>query len=380
MAVHIDFNSSAGPSLGVEWELELVDRDSRQLASAATDILGELGEGHPDNSHPKAKHELFECTIEIITGVCQTVDEACRDLATTLAEVATSADARDLGLMCSGTHPFSNWAHQTISPNPRYFKLVQDMRWVAERLQIFGVHVHVGVKSPEKVVAIANALSFYIPHFLAVSASSPFWSGHDTGLASSRSKVFESLPTAGLPEPIENWTDFERYMETLVTAQAISTVREVWWDVRPHPDFGTVELRMCDGLPTLAEVAGIAAMGQSLVDWFDTLIDRGYTLPVTPTWIVRQNKWRAARHGLDAELIVDQHGKRVHVREAVTDLIEELAPSARRLGCRDELDSVRQILERGASYERQRAVVTGGGELIDVVDSLMAEIEKDAPA
>jgi glutamate---cysteine ligase / carboxylate-amine ligase len=377
--VRIDFNSSEGPSLGVEWELELIDCETRELASSASEILGELGKGHPDGEHPKAKHELFECTIEIITGICSTVTEARDDLQASLDEVTAQARARDLGVMCSGSHPFSSWYDQTISPNPRYVRLVEEMRWMAERLQIFGVHVHVGVKSPEKVVAIDNALSFYIPHFLALSASSPFWSGHDTGLASSRSKVFEGLPTAGLPEPLTNWTDFERYMETLVSAEAIGTVREVWWDIRPHPDFGTVELRMCDGLPTLSEVTAVAALGQSLVDWLDMMMDRGYTLPTPPTWIVRQNKWRAARHGLEAELIVDEHGKRVHVRDALVELIEELRPAARRLRCDEELERVASVLDRGASYARQRAVVANGGTLLDVVDSLMSELEKDEP-
>ena len=375
--MRIDFNSSPGPSLGVEMELEIVDRRTRELVSAATDILGELGQGHPDGVHPKAKHELFECTIEIVTGVCSTVAEARRDLEATLAEVRSQAALRGMALLCSGTHPFSSWADQTISPNPRYFKLVEEMRWMAERLQIFGIHVHVGVRSPEKVVSIANALSFYIPHFLALSASSPYWSGHDTGLASSRSKVFEGLPTAGLPEPIENWTDFERYMETLVCAEAISTVREVWWDIRPHPDFGTIELRMCDGIPTLTEVTAVAALAQSLVDRLDALIDHGTTLTAPAPWIVRQNKWRAARHGLDADLIVDGHGARVHVREQIAELVEEVTPAARRLGCLEELGAVSQILDRGASYQRQRDVVEAGGTLPDVVDALIDELDSD---
>jgi carboxylate-amine ligase len=245
---------------------------------------------------------------------------------------------------------------------------------MAERLQIFGVHFHVGVRSAEKAIAISNALAFYIPHFLATSASSPYWDGRDTGLASCRSKVFEGLPTAGLPEPIESWDDFEAFMETLVTAEAISTIREVWWDIRPHPDFGTVELRMCDGLPTMTEVAGLAALAQSLVDWLDSLMDRGYRLPVAREWIVRQNKWWAARYGLNADLILDAHGTRRPMREAVGDLIEELTPTARRLGCHEELGSLRRTLESGSSASRQRRVVADGGSLVDVVDLLVREM------
>lgn len=370
--MHIAFNASDGPTLGVEVELEVLDASTRQLASAATDLLTELTGG--SGEHPKAKHELFECTVEIITGICTTVGEARHDLEGTLAEVSALATKRDLALMCSGTHPFSSWRDQTISPNPRYARLIEEMAWMAERLQIFGVHFHVGVRSAEKAVAISNALAFYIPHFLAASASSPYWNGRDTGLASCRSKVFEGLPTAGLPEPIESWDDFEAFMETLVSAEAISTIREVWWDIRPHPDFGTVELRMCDGMPTMSEVAALAALAQSLVDWLDSLMDRGYQLPVAREWIVRQNKWWAARYGLDGDLIVDAQGKRRPMREALSDLIEELTPTARRLGCADELGSLRKTLESGSSAARQRRVVAEGGSLIDVVDSLVAEL------
>jgi len=381
--VHIDFNSSPGPSLGVEVELEIVERSTGGLASAATDVLGELGAGHPGGEHPKAKHELFECTIEIVTGVCTDVAEARRDLQGTLDEVTAAADRRGLDLMCSGTHPFSDWQDQVISPNPRYARLVEEMQWMARRLQIFGVHVHVGIRSPEKVVAIAGALAGYIPHFLALSASSPYWAGVDTGLASSRSKVFEGLPTAGLPAPLETWDDFERLMETLVSSDAISTIREVWWDIRPHPDFGTVELRMCDGIPTLSEVAAVAALAQCLVSHLDTMVDRGFTLPRHHDWILRQNKWRAGRHGLDAEVIVDEHGRLQPLRAAITELLEEMKPVAERLGCPDELGRVAGIVDGGASYERQRAVVPSGAsgatDLRPVVDLLVAELASDRP-
>src|SRR3989442_169449 len=208
-------------------------------------------------------------------------------------------------LMCSGTHPFSHWVRQAISPDPRYRTLVERMQWPARQLQIFGVHVHVGVRSAEKAVAISNALCAYIPHFLALSASSPFWLGQDTGLASSRAKIFELLPTAVLPYQLSRWSEFEEFMTTLVAARAIDTIREVWWDIRPHPDFGTVELRIFDGLPTLSEVAAIAALSQSLVEWMDSLADRGFALPHPRQWVVRENKWRAARYGVDAEIIVD---------------------------------------------------------------------------
>ena len=378
--MQIPFQSSERASLGVEWELQLVDRETRELSAGAVEILEEI---RPEGAeeHPKAKHELLQSTVEVITGICGTVGEAKADLAGTLAEVVAAADRHGLGLICAGTHPFTDWQTQQISPKDRYRKLVEEMQWLARRLQIFGVHVHVGVRAPEKAIPIVNALTAYIPHFLALSASSPYWKGSDTGLASARSKVFESLPTAGLPYELSGWDRFEEYMDTLISTHAIESVREVWWDIRPHPDFGTVELRICDGLPTLDEIGAVAALSQCLVEQFDSQLDRGYTLPTPAGWVVRENKWRAARHGLDAQIVVDDKGTVRPVRRAITDLVEDLEPTARRLGCADELADVERILSVGSSCQRQRAVASAhGGDLRAVVDSLLAELRDGLPA
>ncbi|HYY79137.1 MAG TPA: glutamate--cysteine ligase [Actinomycetes bacterium] len=375
--MRIDFRSSERSSLGVEVELELVDQETRELRGEASELLPLLGRGHPNGEHPKAEHELLESTIEIITGICATAEEARQDLAGTLGELAPLVEARGLAMLCSGSHPFSDWTKQQVSPDPRYAQLVEDMRWMARRLQIFGIHVHVGVRSAEKAIAIVNALTAYIPHFLGLSASSPYWKGADTGLASSRTKVFEGLPTAGLPDQLSGWDQFEQLMRTLIAARTIRTIREVWWDIRPHPNFGTVELRICDGLPTLGEIATVAAMSQCLVEQFDTLIDRGYTLPVPKGWIIRENKWRAARWGLDAQIILDDSGRLQPLRAAIEELVDELGPVARRLHCGEELRHALAIMERGPSYIRQREVVASGGTLIDVVDTLVDELRTD---
>jgi len=371
--MNIDFQSSERASLGVEMELAIVDRETGELVSVASEILPTLYE----QGHTKAKHELLECTVEIITDVCTTVGEAREDLQGTLDALRVQTDRRNLEIMCAGTHPFSDWAKQQISPDPRYHELIEEMQWLARRLQIFGIHVHVGVRSPEKAIAISNALAGYIPHFLAMSASSPYWVGVDTGLASARSKVFEALPTAGLPYQLDGWPEFEQFMTTLVCANAIRTIREVWWDIRPHPNFGTIELRICDGAPTMSEVAAIAALGQCLVDWMDGLDDRGYTLPRYSPWIIRENKWRAARHGMDAEIVIDEGGGLRPLREAIDELVEELGPTAKRLDCEKELLFVKQMAAR-PSYVRQRAIVADGGTVVDVVDALVNELRQDA--
>jgi carboxylate-amine ligase len=377
--LQIDFHHSERSSLGIEMELAIVDRATGELASAASDMLESLGRGHPDGAHPKVKHELFECTVEAITGVCATVSEARADLGSTLAEIATEADARGLAMFCAGSHPFSRWRDQVVSPDPRYHDLVAEMQWTAHRLQIFGIHYHVGVRSAEKAIAIANALTATLPHLLALAASSPYWEGHDTGLASCRTKVFEALPTAGLPYRLADWAEFEEFMATLVNAEAIRTIREVWWDIRPHPVFGTVELRMCDGVPTLREVITLAAVAQSLVELYDRRLDAGEELPSPREWVVRENKWLAARHGIDARLIVDDAGNRRPARDEIAQLVDELTATARDLGCADELTGVCDILEHGPSYERQRQIVRDGGTLVDVVASLVRELATDTP-
>ncbi len=370
--MHIDFTSSRRASLGVEWELELVDLETRQLASASDDILASMS---PDGEHPKAKHELLQSCVEVITGICQTVAQAREDLAHTVAEVTKAADERNLGVMCSGTHPITDWATQRITDNARYALLVERNQWMARQLQIFGVHVHVGVRAPDKAMPIVNGLLSYLPHFLALSASSPYWIGSDTGLASYRSKVFEALPTAGLPYQLSGWPAFEKYMEALISSHAIESVREVWWDIRPHPGFGTVELRICDGLPTLDEIVCVAALAQCLVERFDRQLDHGYTLPEPRPWLVRENKWRAARYGLDAEIVIDNTGSLQPVTEAITDLVDDLLPIARRLDCERELESIPRLIQCGASYQRQRAVAAANnGDLAPVVDSLIAEM------
>jgi carboxylate-amine ligase len=280
-------------------------------------------------------------------------------------------------LACAGTHPVSDWRDAKMAPIQRYAELVEQLQWLGRRIQTFGVHVHVGVRDGNKAIPVVNALAAYLPHFLALTASSPFWGGHDTGLASSRAVIFGGLPTSGPPQPLADWSEFEEYMDTLLRAGTIRSIKEVWWDIRPHPDFGTVEIRMFDGVPTLREIGMVAALSQCLVQQFDTQLDRGYRLPTPPAWVVSDNKWRATRYGLDATVITDDAGFTAPLRDELFELIRELEPVADRLGCSKELDVISEVLEHGASYERQRALVADGGGLEDVVDALVTEFAED---
>lgn len=376
--MHIDFARNERPTLGIELELTLVDNETRALASAATPLLDELAAGRPEG-HPKAKHELFECTVEIITGICSTVPEARADLEATLTEVRAAANRRGLSVVSSGTHPFSSWRDQQVSPAERYHELIAELQWTARRLAIFGAHFHVAVGSGERAVAIANELRTYLPLLLALSASSPYWDGDDSGLASSRSKVFEGLPTAGLNPHLADWDEFQDLMGTLVQAECIRTIREIWWDIRPHPDFGTVELRMCDAPSTMTEVAALAALGQSLVCWIDEHLEEAPVIDRGREWTVRENKWLAARHGIDGHLIADAQGNRRPTVDLIDDLVTRLGPTANDLGCAAELEQVRTILEHGPGYRRQRAIRAAGGSPLDVVDALVRELATDQP-
>jgi len=373
----VQFQASAGASLGIEVELALVDADKGGLLCIAPEVLADVSAPYESGEHPKIKKELFECTVEVITGVCRTVAEARADLAASMREVQSAAAPLGAGIIGAGLHPFSPWHELTRSHGERYDRLVETIAWPARRLVTHGVHVHVGVRSGDKAVATVNALSGYLPIFLALSASSPYWHGQDTGLASTRTKIFEAMPTTGLPPHLESWNDFNVFLDTMITAGSIETVREVWWDIRPHPGYGTVELRMCDAMPTLRETSAMAALAQCLVKSFDEMIDRGESPPVPREWVRRENKWRATRWGVEADLVVDDEGHTRSLVDVVDDLVEDLAPVAAELECSAELADLVWIARNGPSYVRQRHMVAAGAGFDDVVAALREELWQD---
>ncbi len=371
--MEIAFTRNERATIGVELELMVVDRETGELANVASKLLAELGEEFDDGLHPKAKHELFECTVEIITGICENPDQARADLQATLDELRQVAGSHGYDLISSGSHPFGRVTDQIVSPSERYAQLIEDMQWAARRLLIFGTHVHVGVRDGETAIATANALQRQLPLLLALSASSPYWESADTGLASARTKVFESLPTAGLPPQLEGWSDFEAFMRTLIVSGCIKTIREVWWDIRPHPEFGTVELRMCDAVANLDEAAALAAISQALVVEIGERLEAGEEVRKPREWTVRENKWLAARYGMDARLIVDDAGTRRPVRDLVAEMIDELRPIAQRYGADAHLDRALTMADQ-PGYVRQRDVLRTGGSPADVVRRLADEL------
>ena len=371
--MQISFAQSERSTLGVEWELALVNKSTGDLVQIADDVLRELGTD--GDEHPQITHELLLNTIELVSRVHHRVDETVDDLRELIALVQAVTDPLDVELMCAGTHPSAQWFDQQVTQNDRYDRLVERTQWWGRQMLIWGIHVHVGVENRDKVLPLVNGLLSYFPHLQSLSASSPFWGGAKTGYASNRALMFQQLPTAGLPYQFGSWANYEQYVQDLVTTGVVRDYTEVRWDIRPSPHWGTVEMRACDGLSTSEEISAVAALIQCLVEWLSTRIDNGEQLQNLQPWFVRENKWRAARYGTDATIIVNPAGDQRPVTDDIRDVLVTLAPVADRLGCAADLDRVNLILDNGASYQRQlRVAEASGGSLQAVVSSLTREL------
>jgi carboxylate-amine ligase len=371
--VRIDFRGSPEPTLGVEWELALVDRRTRDLRNDASHLFARA---KPRLADPDRLHkELLKNTVELVTGVCGTVEEAMTDLRTTLAAAVAAGDELDIDLYGAGTHPFASWTGQQLTEGHRYEELINRTQWWGRQMLIWGVHVHVGLPERDRVMPVLSALLNYYPHLQALSASSPIWAGVDTGYASNRALMFQQLPTAGLPFQFETWGQFESFAQDQMTTGVIDELSEIRWDVRPAAHLGTLENRVCDGVSSVDDLAALVALVHCLVVDLDTRLAAGEELPTMPPWHVQENKWRAARYGLDAIVILDAQSHERLITEDLAELLVRLEPVAERLGCLAELASVADIPKRGASYQRQRAVAARtGGDLVAVVDSVVREL------
>ncbi|MDY7544272.1 MULTISPECIES: glutamate--cysteine ligase [unclassified Cryobacterium] len=370
----IEFARSARSTIGIEWEIALVDRTTGDLVCIADEVLEAL-RGPDGSPHPHITGELLLNTVELVSGVHTTVAGAVADVYGQVDEVRAITDPRGVDLICSGSHPFGQWFDQEVTDKERYHKLIDRTQWWGRNMMIWGIHVHVGIEDRDKVIPILNGLLGYLPHLQALSASSPFWAGIETGYASNRAQMFQQLPTAGLPWILEDWASWEQYVEDMTRTGIIDDMTEVRWDIRPSARWGTIEIRACDGVSTATELGAIAALIQCLVEWMSTEIDAGRPVPSMQPWFVRENKWRASRYGLDAEIILDSSGAERLVTDDVRRLIGVLSPTAERLGCLPELLQLNGILDAGASYQRQlRVAAANGGSLPAVVAALSAEL------
>ncbi|MBF6357378.1 glutamate--cysteine ligase [Nocardia higoensis] len=374
---NIEFGGSPRPTIGIEWEIALVDKVTRDLSNTASAVFDAVGDLRAWDGTPQITKELLRNTVELVTGVHETVGGAVEDLSATMNKVRRAADGLGVDLFCAGTHPFAQWSTQQLTRSPHYDELIERTQWWGRQMMIWGVHVHVGVSHREKVFPILNALLTSYPHLLALSASSPMWAGADTGYASNRTLMFQQLPTAGLPFQFENWGQFEHFVHDATKTGVFDHLGGLHWDIRPAPKWGTIEIRICDGIPSRAELAALAALIHCLVVDLDARVDNGEQLINLPPWHVQENKWRAARYGLDAIVITDADSNERLVTDDLMDLLNRLEPTAEKLGCADELAAVAEIPKRGASYQRQRKVAAAAqGDLVAVVDALVKELDR----
>ncbi|MET0811486.1 MAG: glutamate--cysteine ligase [Microbacterium sp.] len=367
------FATSARSSVGLEWELMLADGATGDLVPRAPEIIDAIGES-TELERYTVTGELLTNTVEVTSGIGDTVAAAVDDIADAIAAVRTVTNPLDIELLCAGSHPFAQWYDQQVTDKTRYHKLIERTQWWGRNMMIWGIHVHVGVDDVNKVFPIINALAVYLPHLQALSASSPFWAGERTGYASNRALVFQQLPTAGLPWPLHDWEEFERYLDGMVATGVIEDASEVRWDIRPAPKWGTIEVRACDGMSTLPELAAVASLVQVLVEHFSRELDAGRELTTLPPWFVRENKWRSARYGLGARVIVDADGTQRQVVEHLRETTERLADVAADLKCAREFAGLETILTEGSSSTRQTLVADAAdGDLREVVQHLIRE-------
>lgn len=370
----LPFARSPRSTLGVEWELQLVDRDSLDLRQCAAEILREVG---PDeNIHG----EMMLNTVELVSGARRTVAECVEDIAHAYDRLLPVTQPLRVELASAGTHPFADPLVQKVTDSERYERLVDRTRLWGHQMLIFGTHVHVGIEDRDKALPILKALLTRTAHLQCLSASSPFWAGEDTGYADNRAMMFQQLPTAGAPHQLGTWEELEAYAGDMIHTGVIEDFTEVRWDVRPSPRLGTVEVRACDAATNLTELAGIAALTQCMVEDFSRRLDRGEELDAMPDWYVDENKWRSARYGMDAILVTDSAGNEELVTDTVRRMLTELEPVAADLGCGAELAGVAATLDAGASYQRQLAAVgAADGANEAAVRLLLAEVRSGRP-
>jgi len=377
--MNVVFRESARSSVGVEWELFVVDAATGELAPAAPQLIEMVhgGDGRP------IRKEFVPCVIEIVSEARVVVADAIADVAERLEELQSAASSLGLALIGAGTHPFSRSAAQMPISNPRYDTVAIANGWWGKQMSICGTHVHVGMANQDHVLPATWTYARFYPYLLALSASSPFWEGEDTAFASQRTMLFQQLPTNGLPYLFTTWAEFEAYVTDLVESGMITQADELRWDVRPSPKYGTVENRIPDSVPTLKELACQVALTQCLGEYFLRAFDEGDMPDFLAPWFVRENKWRAARYGLDATIITPSPspGRTLVAREGLPRLIKRLGPIAADLGCENELAFALNVVQRGASYERQRQVAgdPAAPDLQAVVRSLMAEMTAGEP-
>ena len=367
--MHYDRLMAHAFTIGVEEEFQIVDPETGELRSHVSELLTASAPALGD----QIKRELHQSIVEVGTKICANVTELEDEVCRIRRDLSQSAESVGLQIAAAGTHPFSNWKDQLVSPGKRYENVVEEMQQLARSLLIFGLHIHVAVPDKASTIELLNEARYFLPHLLALSTSSPFWQGRDTGLKSYRTAVFRRFPRSGIPDEFGSWSEYEEYLDTLVALHCIDDGKKIWWDLRPHPVFGTLEFRICD-VPTSPRVTvALAALAQALVVKLYRLRRSNLGFRIYSRALVEENKWRAARYGLDGRLIDFGKRQEVPMRELATELLAFVDDVVDELGSRRALSYLHTILKEGTSADQQLAVYKQTGDLRQVVRWLVAE-------
>ena len=357
-------------TLGIEEEYQTVDPETRDLRShIATEMLskGKL------RLEERVKAEMHQSVIEVGTRICRTIQDAQHDLFDLRRNMISLAEEHGLVLVAGATHPFADWRVQEIYPDPRYAQVVEDLQLVARANLIFGLHVHVGIEDREAAIRVMNSIRYFLPHILALSTNSPFWLGMETGYKSYRAKVFENFPRTNLPDSFASYSEFESYVNLLIKTNSIDNAKKIWWDVRPHPFFDTVEVRICD-IPLRAhETIAIAALIQATACKLWRLHSGNVDYRQYSRALLMENKFRAVRYGLDGKMIDFGKQSEVPVRDLILEYLAFIDDTLDELGSRSEIAYIHNMLREGSGADRQLKVFRQTGDLKAVVDYMAAE-------
>jgi carboxylate-amine ligase len=370
-------NTRPSFTIGIEEEYQTVDPETRDLRSH---IEAQIVQKGKMLLAERVKPEMHQSVIEIGTGICRTIQEAKEEIRDIRSQIVGLAHANGLRLSAGGTHPFAHWASQDIYPDERYHTIVEDMKMVARANLIFGLHVHIGVEDRETAIQLMNGARYFLPHLLALSTNSPFWLGMETGLRSYRCKVFDKFPRTNIPDLYASWSEFEDYVDLLIRTNCIDDAKKIWWDIRPHPYFPTLEFRVCDMPMRLEESIAIAALCQAVLAKLYQLHKQNLTFRHYSRALLMENKWRAARYGLDGKLIDFGRQEEVPARRLIGEILEFVSDVVEELGSREEIGYIQRILEEGTGADRQLKVFHETGDLKRVVDYMITETERGLAA
>jgi len=358
-------------TLGIEEEFQIVHPETRELHSYVSQLL-EGSEGH-SLLRERVRPEMHQSVVETGTGICKDIRQARDEICELRSSLGGLAKKNGLRIVAAGTHPFSDWRKQEITDGLRYKNIVEDLQDVARANLIFGLHVHVGIKDPEVKVFLANQVRYFLPHILALSTSSPFWLGRNSGLKSIRSEIFKRFPRTGIPGAFQNYHAFSSYVDLLVKTGCIDNAKKIWWDVRAHPFFETVEVRICDMTTRIDDTVAMAALIQAVMGRLYLLYKKNMGFREYARELIEENKWRAVRYGLDGQLIDFGKQSQVPVRDLILELLEFCAEPAEIFGVEREFDRIRDILREGTSADRQLRIFNEHKALHPVVDDLIEQ-------